>query len=728
MKNSILSICVLLVLSGLAARLYAQEAEPANTEGVQEVEPTVEPQLFEFEMAGFSLEVMAPYEPVIRESSDGSVYAITYQRRAADGGAFDTDGKMAFLRLTQTIAPLAESGTVEALMDSIIREAVQSLDNAYGKRRDRRFTDCSLEILGGLREGKRIDAGMLPDGAIVYAECYAFEDKHGNGIGVTIKLREPVGEALPEDALLAEELLIGLQIKDLEPDSQYFFSFAGYPLRLPVGSMVQNMRQVNQFVYEATIGYPRANARVQLIKVPPEYNLKQTAADQLSGYAGTLEQQSKQGQLSLKRSARSYILAGEEGKGVVEGMSFALNTSNTDFYNTMHTVVDQGVIVAVSFTGAETDADIVTQYVADFFARPLGSIDQGTLTSVFDGYALELPNALSFVANDKGGEQDQFIVSPSQSQVWQRLVESPLTGDHGHTRILGERPGSAMTLGSAHRLLCEQELNRLGDVNSPTASLEAASVESTIVLEDGRTIPALTSTLTPVIGAEAIKTHGIEAAHEITITSYGLPADAGQAVLVVSTVASTSMYAEADLITRMVLDQIEPMETPGRVSLSFGVLELPPFGASVSEMASRDYDSFDEDVLLTLGRDTVRIRTTRDDPRHEVLSSRLLGEQYLPTVWRSVTSGDEQERFPKDAGAFASVAFAGQTAAMFESQLAATGTITGTGRMEAKFVRVFGFAHGEKYTSVVIQQDGEKDADRLDWIMSLFEGPDAGGN
>lgn len=716
-------IGILFGLFGLGGPLHAQDAQPAGEAGIQEAESAAEPQLYEFETAGFSIDVMALYEPVIRETSDASVYAMTFQRRAADGGAFDTDGKMAFMRLTQTIAPLAESGTLEGVMDSTVRNAVQSLDNAYGKRRDRLFTDCTLEILGELREGKRIDAGIMPDGSVAYVECYAFEDKHGNGIGVTIKLREPADQEIPEDVLLAEELLVGLEIKDLEPETQYYFSFSGYPLRLPVGSSIQNLRQVNDFVFEATISLEGASARVQLIKAPAEYNLKKTASDQLSGYANTLEQQAQQGQLILKRAERSFIPAGENGNAVLEGMSFALNSGNIDFYNTMHTAIDRGVIVVASFTGAESDADTVTRYLADFFARPLGSIDQSTLECAFDGYEIELPAGLLFVHNER--EQGEYLISPERNRSWQQFVEAPLTGHSGHTRIAVVQSDHAVALAATHRTLCEAELNRLRGSDTPAASLESAPVESTLTLEDGRTVDTLTSSLTPAVSAENLEERGVASAQELKITSYLVPTDAGQHAVVVSTVASTSMHAEADLFTRLIVDRIETMETAGRIPLSFGHVSLPSNGASAKQVASNDYEGFEEDLRLTLGADTVAIRTTRDDPRHEVLSSRRLSEEYLKTVWHASTRADERDLYPEDSAELGSIEFAGYPAVMFQAQLGVD-EATDADRTEPAFLRVIGFIHGKQYTTVAIEQDGEKDPDRLDWIMGLFQAADNG--
>ncbi|MFG0245773.1 MAG: hypothetical protein ACF8MF_06965 [Phycisphaerales bacterium JB052] len=545
-------IVTLLALAGLSTPLQAQSAEPDPVVevDVDEVEqaPEPEPQLFEFETAGFSFDVMAPYEPVIRETSDGSIYSVTFQRRAADGGAFDTDGKMAFMRLTQTIAPLDAGVNQKNLLDATLRDAMKSLDNAYGVRRDRLFSDCSLEILGETREGQRIDAGMLPDGSIAYVECYAFEDSNGNGIGVTLKLSEPAGEDdFPEDVLLAEELLIGLRVKDLEPDSQYYLSFAGYPLRLPVGSIVQNLRQVNQYVYEATIGYPQANARVQLLKVPPEYNLKKTAADQITGYARTLEQQAQQGQLTLKRATPSYIPAGEKQDGVIEGMSFMLNTNNIDFYNTMHTVVDQGAVIAVSFTGAEDAADTVTGYVAHFFERPLGSVKQATQAIELDGYELELSSALHFVRQGDESGLNEYLVTPVPDQDWTQLVGAPAKGQGGYTRILVGQPSEELTLESSHNELWQRVLSGLDD--AAESASQSTPVATTITLDDGRSVETLSTTASP----EALQAAGGQG---LKITSYLIPATAEQGAVVVSSVGNAGQFAETDLFTRIIVERL----------------------------------------------------------------------------------------------------------------------------------------------------------------------------
>jgi hypothetical protein len=128
-----------------------------------------QPEFFTFETAGFAFDFELFNEPVVRETSNSSIYAVTIQRRAGDGLALGTDGQMSFIRLSQTIYPLDEVGTIEDMRKATIDDAVLAINNAYGDVNRLNTTPASYEILGEVREGVRIDVGYLANlGVSVY--------------------------------------------------------------------------------------------------------------------------------------------------------------------------------------------------------------------------------------------------------------------------------------------------------------------------------------------------------------------------------------------------------------------------------------------------------------------------------------------------------------------------------------------------------------------------------
>ena len=707
--NTLYSI-IALSAACFCSTLHAQDAASDQPDAVEQAP---EARLFEFETSGFAFSVESVTEPVVREDSTGSVYSLTYQRRARRGGAYGTDGKMAFLRLTQTIDPLDRTVAVNALLDSTIREAVVAIDSAYGKSRDRQFSDCSLPILGEMRDGKRIDIGLLSDGSIAYVECYAFKDGHDNGVTVTLKLREPANNELPEDVLLAEELLIGLEVSDLQPDSQYFQTLAGYPLRLPVRSSVQSKRKVNQYVIEANVAYENGTMRVQLIDVPNGYNAFTTANDQVMGYAQTLNRQQQQGQLDLKWSAVSHIPAGTNGNGIVDGMTFSISTNGSDFYNSMYTVVDGKRIVAASFTGPEESASEIAQYAADFFRRPLSSVKLNGLPSYFGGHTLELPRGFALWGNPEAVMQNEFIVDSTDLNGWSQSIDSPIRHHNGHTRFRIYQSGEQVDLEMAHRAVCGNEYNRHRDEGNDLEQFGAESVVSSFMLDNGRVAESMTNTFLPLL-SDAMKQQLNSDAHEITVTSYMLATDDGGARVVVSTVASRSTHADTDLLTRRFLEQLGAMGDADRISMPFGSLAFDSSEMYAMTRAAPASGDLQKQIQLNWGHDEMIVKTYRADERNSTLSSRLLAERYLRAEWDAATSADDRGLYPAESEGLGQVRVAGRSADMFEATVKES--------LGSVHLRVVGFLHDDSYSTVMIRLRGEQGVKRADRMIGLLNG------
>ena len=225
---------LLLALSIPASISYAQVDQGVNDSEPQDSAPVREPTLYEFKTTGFDFDLDLFQEPVVRESSNTSQYAVTIQRRAGDGLALGTDGLMAFVRMTQTIEPLEEEVTIEQLQKVTLDDAIRSIRNAYGELNQLETAPVTYEFLGEMRQGTRIDVGYLEIGVNVYVECYSFINDAGNGVGVIIKYHEPVDDEVSRDIILVDQLLGGLSVKPVTPDSYYNQALGEYQVRIPV--------------------------------------------------------------------------------------------------------------------------------------------------------------------------------------------------------------------------------------------------------------------------------------------------------------------------------------------------------------------------------------------------------------------------------------------------------------------------------------------------------------
>ena len=373
MNHYLIHLAVL--LSGFTLSSVSNAAQPdavPETHAHEASDELDEPQLFEFKTSGFSFDIEVPFEPVVRETTNSSIYAVTIQRRAVDGLALGTDGLMAFVRFSQTIDPLDEIGTIEELDKATMDDAIRSIRKAFGDKNRLTTAATSMEILGETREGKRIDVGLLENGTSVFVECYTFVSEDGNGIGITLKYLDPIGDEIPIDTLIADQLLSGLEVHPLTPESSYIHSLGGYPIRIPVRSMVQNAKRLNKFVSEATIAYEYGSLRFQMIEFPDGVRGAQVARDQLNGYENALNQQRDQGQLEILWDSHSAVVAGTDGSAVLPGLTHAIRMNDQEFLSTMYTAIDDGIVIVANFSGNIEHADRLSTYADQFFKTGLG--------------------------------------------------------------------------------------------------------------------------------------------------------------------------------------------------------------------------------------------------------------------------------------------------------------------------------------------------------------------
>ena len=641
-----------------------------------------EPQLFEFKTSGFSFDIEVPFEPVVRESTNSSIYAVTIQRRAVDGLALGTDGLMAFVRFSQTIDPLDEIGTIEELDKATMDDAIRSIRKAFGEKNRLTTSATSMEILGKTREGKRIDVGLLENGTSVFVECYTFVSEDGNGIGITLKYLDPIGDEIPIDTLIADQLLSGLEVHKLTPESSYIHSLGGYPIRIPVRSKVQSAKRLNKFVSEATIAYEYGSLRFQMIEFPEGVRGAQVARDQLNGYENALNQQHDQGQLEILWDSHSAVVAGTDGSAVLPGLTHAIRMNDQEFLSTMYTAIDDGIVIVANFSGNIEHADRLSTYADQFFKRPIASANSAYGTDFLAGLTLSRPMGLSVYRS----ESDDFIYSTMNDTDWAGVSVSPATANSGYTRIR-VLDGSDLSI---EELI--PSMFPSGFTQSNNDQLETG----TYILEDGREAQQLS-----VLGAMS-DGMGEEAAIRVTSYLFGFP-DSDQKVLV-SSISYDQTHTAQTLVTQNLIERLETDEHGGSIDLPFGSLSYDHENIFVSRSNPRGVR---DELRISKGEDSMTIKVLpieNDDSQ----SDDELATTHLIPAW--VAGTQTNGTMNNDSIEITQHEFLGDEASMIDLGVGEDGSRT----------RAIGLRTQDSYTTIVIRiTDG--DESKINQLLSLIE-------
>lgn len=675
MRNRFLSTALISILSLSTGLALAQEntAPQPDAEADQPVEqdlPAPEPQLFEFETAGFSFNLEVPYEPVIRESTNASIYAVTVQRRAGDGLALGTDGRMAFVRLTQTIDTIETTGTIEQFLGATVSDAFRSIENAYGELSRQVTTDCSLEILGKQRQGKRIDVGMLPNGALAYVECYAFELEDGTGVGVTLKIHDPVGDEIPNDLRLTDELLLSLDVNLLEPETPYFQSFNGYPIHIPVRSSIREAKRVNPFVTSGTVACEYGSLRLQVIELQADANASDAADFQIQSFSQAITQQQDRGEIEVLWSGEMDLPAGDDSNSVLAGRAFLIRMGEQEFFSTMHAAVDGGKVLIANVSGASGYRDQLIGYAATFFDRPLASAKTPRGTDRVSRYTISMPQGLNTLVDTDSHSLSELILTTSSEMEWAD-ARSTITEKHAaYTHI-------ALNLDETHSLEQMQAQVLLGLFGE----------EATKAAQHGSSSADAENHLTAKVSAD------------LHIKSYAVDME-GQTILV-STVAPPRLMPAHDRVTRSLIGRIHQDASPGQIELPFGTLTFNPEQALISRTnPSGVRDSFR--VQSGTGALEILIQPLDEDADESPYL------RYLRPAWGAHAAQSSDEGFPANVQELDQVRFAGQNARQID--------ITSD---EFAFTRIIGFEHGDTFVTLVASGQDQAEADNL---LSMIKG------
>lgn len=655
--------------TGYATAQDADTPDPQDSEQqAQEAVAPPEPQLFEFETAGFDFSLEVPFEPVIRESTNASIYAVTIQRRASDGLAWGTDGKMAFVRLTQTIDSVDATGTVEQLLGATVSDAFRAIENAYGEVTQEITTDCSLEILGEERQGKRIDIGLLPSGTLAYVECYALELEDGTGVGITLKIHDPAGDDIPKDLIIADDLLLNLSVNPLDPETPYFYSLGGYPISIPVRSSIREAQKINKFVTGATIAYEYGSLRLQVIEIPPEVNAQRAADFQIESFDRALADQESRGEIQVLWSGDVAIPGGQDGNTILSGRAYEVRMGTQEFVSTMHAAIDDGRIVVANFSGALEHAEKFTGYASSFFDRPLASAAKPRGTDAAYGYEVLMPHGLHTIIAPEAAESSAFALTADEQLNWSDMIPSVTDRHAGFTRVDFEID-STLTLAGAQEAL----LRSIFDAESGEV-LERGS------LDLGR--------------GDSLEYQVVLVSPEIHVKSYLTDID-GVGVLI-STIAHPKSLEGHDLVTQSLIGRISKSDLPGSIDLPFGKLSYPVNEALLSRSNPKGVrDSFE--LRMDDGTLKILIQPLASDAADDPFI------QHLQPAWAAYAGENSALAFPATtADELEQIEFAGSAARILELRSGA-----------APYTRLTGFIHENTFITIIASGRDEAHADRL---------------
>lgn len=672
MRYRVLHSLTCSIFLSCAGHATAQDADTpdaqASEQQAQDAVAPPEPQLFEFETAGFDFSLEVPFEPVIRESTNASIYAVTIQRRASDGLAWGTDGKMAFVRLTQTIDSVDATGTVEQLLGATVSDAFRAIENAYGEVTQEITTDCTLEILGEERQGKRIDIGLLPSGTLAYVECYALELEDGTGVGITLKIHDPAGDDIPNDLIIADDLFLNLSVNPLDPETPYFYSLGGYPISIPVRSSIREAQKINKFVTGATIAYEYGSLRLQVIEIPPEVNAQRAADFQIESFDRALADQESRGEIQVLWSGDVAIPGGQDGNTILSGRAYEVRMGTQEFVSTMHAAIDDGRIVVANFSGAVEHAEKFTGYASSFFDRPLASAAKPRGTDAAYGYEVLMPHGLHTIIAPESAESSAFALTADEQLNWSDLIPSVTDRHAGFTRVDFEID-STLTLAGAQEAL----LRSIFDAESGEV-LERGS------LDLGR--------------GDSLEYQVVLVSPEIHVKSYLTDID-GVGVLI-STIAHPKSLEGHDLVTQSLIGRISKSDLPGSIDLPFGKLSHPVDETLLSRSNPKGV------------RDSFELRM--DDGTLKILVQPLASDaaddpfiQHLQPAWAAYAGENSALAFPATtADELEQIEFAGSAARILELRSGA-----------APFTRLTGFIYENTFITIIASGRDEAHADRL---------------
>ena len=685
------------------------------------------------EFAGFTIPRLGDgFVLSCNELSTGVMYTVdVFRSNPAD--LHRVSDTTPFIRFSQSILPLSQIGTAEQLQAAVLADAWGMVSAIEGNTELGEPMPCTREILGQQRTGQRIavvlshDTEQDPEPLRGHIEVYAFEHD-SKGLVVTLKGAESNVTAKADDAAHAAVMLERFTPKRIDRDTPYIYKPGGMPVRIPVGSRVVSAGQPDENSVNAVIRFDGGELSVFIARVPEGYGRDWIFQDLSTDYVSQMKSQVEQsnGQASILWLSDTAIPGPAGSRRPAEASTMLIETPNGPIYSLFYKDMVGDIIVTGTFNMDASDperAHTLARIFADGFqgGGPVSlksyNLTEHTITLSDDYWLTPL--------HDDNGEIDLMVINLSGNSNPDRVLQN----SHNHRSVTVLQtldPNDTRDLETLNAELLERivllgrespEPDQPGGAAPSEASeLEIRSAGGSLVRYLGRSATAL-----PAASTEAAPASSPE--NTIFVHSRLLQHAPSGTRMHIASVSNPFMLKDSLAITEQIATELVPKERPGAHEFDFGILHYNSQRAFLA--SSQDgYMNEDERTWFMLDGDRIEITTSRPEERFEVLSARLLADSFIKLKWRSIALDEEQAVYPDDSHGLAEVNIAGHRALMFQAHLSGQDEQPTSRRSGSVRVRIYGFTHGDRYTTVAISQYNDFDDARLDKVAGMFQPKD----
>ncbi len=657
--------------------------------------------------------------PATQERTDSSSMVFTHSVYRVDGTgqAIEADSKGPFMRLSQTIRPMAELGSINDLQAMVITDA-KVLANYLGTP-DESMTilNCSRTIAGELYEGKAVRAIIRPgptkgDHLWGAYECYAIEYED-RGIGVLLKVATSDDDEIATDFGHAKAILENVRFNAVHPLDAYTKSIHGVDFRLPLASKVSNITKPAENSGIADINLDGAAARLIVVNIG-------NTAESDAVYSSLAKQFESENRTGIKNGGEGVKLITDRWLRFATGNNPILINAPVFVYSNNGELVFNTVLSSrkelalfASVTVSLADPDVAATILRTFGSGMQGDKNndfQRVSTRFAPGMTLELSSSVTLHPVIRDGLIE--VHGTAQFNILQDRIDNIRSG----------KPFTAIGLIETDEKT--EHLHKLY-VDGLFSMNDARDDKLLERDEDGATRiepnPSLGITR-PWLRTELVDAgENATAMDNISISTAIVDLPDSPKRLVVHSVSPTPLRGIEMGMTETIIASVTPLKEGERHSI--GALELAGELAQQNWFANFDESNGSTTYSASLGDISVRAIVQNNDPRNSVLSAQLLADRHMRSEYHWVSYEGEREAYPEESEGLTETTIAGHKALMFQQHV--TGTDDGgTGlRRESVTIRLYGISHGEGYTTISIVQKDNFDDSRIEDIADMFLAP-----
>ncbi len=666
-----------------------------------------------FEFAGFTVPGLGEGVDLrFRENANGVMYGVDISRAdPADPHRYADVTPLA--RFSQTIGPVAQMGTIDDLLAAVVTDAQRvmrgsGLNDSFGEA-----APCSREIMGERRTGKRFDAVlshdplMSPEPIRGHVECYAF-GMGDKGVSVFIRVAESDERAREDDARDLAALLAGVGFKPVSPVSPYTYDLGGYPIGLPVGSRVMSVEQPNDSTMTARVTLDSVSLSVMLMRLPEQYAPEEGFARVEGSYEDQIRASiaRSKGTLRLLWKSGSAIPAGRDHEGLIDAPVYMLASKGGRVYSAFYKNMEGGMLLSGVFTASPANADKLhadARVFVDAFRGNRYDLGSDAWTVRLPGRRVRTAPSLRAVAmRDGSGAIEATLLGVGPGTDAEGVFRSLLT-HHAFTVVRSAPLAGTDDLRDWHGRL----------VGRVAALGGGEAVGDPEIVEDGDWVASRLTLTLGVEGGDDDPAAPAPRGVDLTVRTRGVDG------VVISAISPEVLAPDAGAMAERLGGMIEPAAAPGRLGLPFGTLVFEPGSMLVTR--ARDERRGESHAWFMAGTDRVDVFTTDPDSTQDVLSDRFLAERYMHPQWKLLAYDDEEGLYPRQGEGLDRVTIAGHEGRGLAVRLPGADEEPGRKRNRPIGAGVFGFRHGDRYTTIVIKQLGAYRRDRFDEILGMFE-------